>query len=165
VLPFLDGATDPGRTVYADQINGYDKNARMLEKRPHDDFSYCVMDRRWKLVYRPNHPAESELFDLESDPKELVNLFDEAVEERTRLLSDLAGRPCWVTAPFPPEADFRDEALDALQDLGYAGGDPDAAPVEEANWAWTCVEHPEATLEAGARCPTCQGPPLLTRAR
>ena len=82
----IEGRADAPRSAFADQINGYDLDARMLEHRPQDDFVYAVVDSGWKLVYRPNHPEQSELFELGRDPGELANRYAGERGQRLRLL-------------------------------------------------------------------------------
>ena len=62
------------RVAFADQINGYDWNAGMVRERPLDDFLYAIIERDWKLVYRPRHVEQSELYQLGVDPHELHDL-------------------------------------------------------------------------------------------
>lgn len=163
--PLIEGRPDAPRIAFADQINGYDLAERMLRYRPRDDFLYCAMDARWKLIYRPAHPNSSELYDLASDPKELRNVFDEHPEEARRLQLELARHGGWVTAPFPPDATAGDTqaARDALAQLGYADG---AVPIpSDQAWSWTCAVHRDVTLDERKPCPQCGEPLLLVRKR
>lgn len=157
----MDGKPDAPRWAYADQINGYDLNvAGLLDQRPYDDFVYCAMDARWKLVWRPAHPEQSELFDLANDPRESRNLFAKEAGERTRLQKLLARHGGWVTAPFEPEGSAKDiEAMQgALTALGYASG---GTPATDARWAYTCVDHPTEQWIDPDPCPRCGEPGLL----
>ena len=164
--PLIEGAPDEPRIAYADQINGYDLNANILHRRPDEDFLYAVTDGRWKLIYYPNRPERSLLFDLAADPDEEHGLWDQEPEQRVRLLRELASRAPFVTAPFPPETSddegARAAASAALEDLGYAGGDEGPAP--EAHWVWTCAQHESVRLEQAGRCARC-GDPLILRSR
>ncbi|HJO27308.1 MAG: hypothetical protein CMK00_06260 [Planctomycetes bacterium] len=154
--PYLEGLPRKPRTAYADQINGYDHNARMLEKRPNDDLLYMVSDGRHKLTWRPTHPELSELYDISSDPKEADNIFLQRPDIAGPLLVDLAERRPWVVRPFPEAGETSDDASAILQGLGYAGGAADT-PEE---WLWTCPAHRETLYEVFEPCPRCGGAPL-----
>lgn len=165
--PLIEGKEDEARIAYSDQINGYDKNANILRRRPDDDFLYCLVEYPWKLVYNPGHPGRSELFHLANDPDEAENLFLTKAKPRDRLLLELAQRSPWVTKPFPAYEDFdasaNDGVSEALSDLGYAEALADLP--DEDHWRWTCVRHLELEQAEKAPCPQCQGPPLLRAKR
>jgi arylsulfatase A-like enzyme len=156
--PLIEGRPDEPRTALADQLNGYDWNAGEVRARPLDDFLYASVERDWKLVYRPRHFDESELYHLASDPREEHDLFHERPEEARRLLERLAAAAPWVTEPFAALAEGTgvEDARRALSELGYAG----TAPVE-ADWQWTCPRHLERRWDARGPCPICGSPPLL----
>ncbi len=155
----MQGRVEPPRIALADAINGYDLNALQIRSRPLDDFLYCAMDARWKLVYRPAHAAASELFDLASDPREEHNLLA-AEPDRARVLArELARAAPWVTAPFPPlDPKFAAAAHRSLAGLGYTGDD---ARATGPTWRWTCPDHRDWTSDERAHCPRCDAPPLL----
>ncbi|MFN0243052.1 MAG: sulfatase-like hydrolase/transferase [Planctomycetota bacterium] len=163
----MEGKPDAPRLAFADQINGYDFNARMVENRPLDDFMYCAMDREWKLIYRPAHAAASELYHIASDPRELKNVFAPDDAHAQRLLTALADANPWVTEPFAPIAGAVDHSAsqNALESLGYAGND-EASSSEADAWQWTCAVHPDVRSDTRASCPQCGGRPVLVgRAR
>lgn len=154
-----DGGQDPARLAFADAINGYDLNALQIRSRPLDDFLYCAMDARWKLVYRPAHPEASELFDLESDPRETRNRFAEESGRARMLEGELALRQPWVAAPFAAlDPLLAASARKALSRLGYAG---DEGRASGPTWSWTCAEHRDWRSLERASCPRCGSPPLL----
>lgn len=143
--PLLEGRPDTPRTAYADQVNGYDLNAAMLEKRPLDDFLYAVVDRGWKLVWRPMHPEHSELYQLDEDPGETRNRFDTDRDQVARLQKLLAKHGSWVTTPChtPDDPNLDLEAAQAiLKNLGYAGG----GATIEARWGFACPEDLERVV-------------------
>ncbi len=142
--PLIEGKPDRGRVALADQINGFDLNARMLKWRPLDDFVYVAMDRDWKLIYRPNHPSSSELYHLSGDPLEAANLYVQTHPEAIRLKQDLARSAPWVTEPFREEAAGADtsEMRQALAALGYVSGDESESDFAVPQWRWTCPEDP-----------------------
>jgi arylsulfatase A-like enzyme len=152
----LEGRSDPPRVAFADQINGYDLNASMVDSHPQFDFLYCAMDRGWKLIYRPSHPEASELYEIAQDPREERNLFRERPDEVVRLERELARHDGWVTAPFGKDASAPDpqDAQHALEALGYAGGGSQESALGP-QWAWTCPEHASVRQDSRGKCPTC----------
>lgn len=57
-----------------------------------EDFGYAIVDERWKLIhYAGDSPDDGELYDLENDPWEKVNLWNDesASEARGRLWAEL----------------------------------------------------------------------------
>jgi len=156
--PLLEGRDDAPRTALADQLNGLDWNAGEVRERKLDDFLYATVDRDWKLVYRPRHFAESELYQLSRDPREERNLFSARPEEARALLERLAEAAPWVTEPFEPliGGPDADEARRALSELGYTG----SAPLE-TEWEWTCPSHLDQRREERGPCPICGAAPLL----
>jgi len=156
----VEGRADAPRTAYADQVNAFDLHAVMLQARPQADFLYCAMDARWKLIYRPTAPASSELYDLESDPDELQNLFEREPAQALRLLRELARSDGWVTRMFAGEA-LTEEELLLLEGLGYTGtGEDQRGP--DPNWRWSCPADGELADERGA-CARCGGPLVLVK--
>jgi len=82
------------------------------------DKQYCVMDRRWKLIYHQLRPLESELYDLASDPEESRNLYATEIAVRDRLLAELMARdPMLDDIPGVEHAD--PELIKRLKSLGY----------------------------------------------
>lgn len=159
----MEGRADRERSAYADQLNALDLNANMVKKRPLDDYLYCAMDARWKLVYRPAHPEASELYEIGVDPHETKNVFAAHPDEVVRLKRELGRFDGWVTEPFAPigNASSRAAAQLALGGLGYTGGDP----VPGQAWSWLCPVHPEPLLSRPGKCAVCAGPLIPTRAK
>lgn len=152
----MEGASEAPRVAFADQINRFDENAKMIEDRPDDDFMYCAMDREWKLVYRPSNPALSELYSLANDPGETENLWTSEPVQALRLMKLLAEQEPWVTEPPPPiDDDNREAALEALGGLGYAEGSGSVQPLD-FEWEWVCPDpaHDGASGEP-ATCADC----------
>jgi arylsulfatase A-like enzyme len=128
--PLIEGRPDEERIAYADQINLFDRNAKMIQRRPKDSLLYSMQDQRWKLIYRPMHPMRSELFDLQDDPGEEKNLFAVDQPEAIRLLTQLATLAPWVEQA--PTGSGMDPAARAqLEALGYVEKDEeqDAEPI------------------------------------
>ncbi|MCP4590439.1 MAG: sulfatase-like hydrolase/transferase [bacterium] len=116
----VEGRTEPSRTAYAEALVLYDLNARdLLQQRPDDELLHCMMDKSWKLIYRPLHPEKSELYHLDNDPRETNNLFAQEPEQAARLLAELEQLDPFVAGPFGAGTD--QEALDHLRSLGYTG--------------------------------------------
>lgn len=166
----MEGRADEGRVAFADQINLFDLNAFLLDQRPDDDLLHCVMDDDWKLVYRPTRPELSELFHLSEDPREERNLLPRRSEQVIRLLRLLAEEAPWVTEPFGalPESPERELALNALAELGYAGGGDDAPSTgaSELEWDWWCPDRRHGKRESRRdRCASCDSAmvPVLRR--
>jgi arylsulfatase A-like enzyme len=120
LLPLVRGERDEPRLAYADAINKWDAHADILDKRPQDDLLHCLMDRRWKLIYRPLRPDDSELYDLDGDRDEARNLYRELPARARPLVEGLEARRPWVLEPLGA-GEARGEAMDALRDLGYVG--------------------------------------------
>jgi len=158
--PLLEQASDEPRIALAEQVNGYDFNAGtgLREQRPQDMFVYCAMDERWKLLYRPEDPSTSELFDLVADPLELASVYrtDHPEAERLRVL--LARQAPWVTEELPKDLSVSAAALKAAQaairDSGYVEGE-----VSTGEWLWACPVHMDEQNE-GTPCSTCGEPPI-----
>ncbi len=120
------GAEEPPRLAYADQLNKWDTNGHVAEKRPRDDLLHVLMDRRWKLIHRPTQPEASELFDLANDPDEARNLWRADHPEARRLLAELERRDAYVLEPLPPlDVEGSVDVDGALGALGYTAGDPE----------------------------------------
>lgn len=158
--PLIEGREDSPRIAFASQINGFDLDARMIRRRPNDDFVYVAMDDDWKLIYRPAHPEASELYHIAEDPGELQDLFDERHEHAIRLERELAKASPWVTEPYMTSSGDVDieKVKGALQALGYVSTDGEASDIPAPDFSWTCPEDP--TLRRATRdAPSdCQGP-------
>ncbi len=114
-----EGGEDEPRMAYADQINLFDSNAAMVKKRPNDDLVYSASDGTWKLIYRPRHPDANELYNLDDDPGEMVNLYDNEPEQAKRLVAWLEEQHGFVEKPFGESMD--EETRERLRSLGYLG--------------------------------------------
>jgi len=160
--PLIEGRKDEPRLAFANQINGFDLDARMVARRPIADFIYVAMDQRWKLIYRPAHADKSELYHIEIDPGEATNLYGPSHEEAIRLKRELAHASPWVTRPFEAEASPTgdldlDSVHEALTALGYVAGDDDASALPIPEFSWTCPDDPalfRSSADDAAGCPT-----------
>jgi arylsulfatase A-like enzyme len=122
LLPLWRGEPDAPRSAYADQLNLWDTNAVMLEKRPDDDLLHVWMDREWKLIHRPTAPERSELYHLTEDPGELVNVYADHPEVAARMLVQLEALGAFRAEGFG-DVEAGDARTEALNALGYLGGD------------------------------------------
>lgn len=117
-----NGEEEEPRYAYADQLNLLDANAKMVENRPKDKFLHVEMSREWKLIYRPDNPEGSELYNLLEDPDEGRNRYRDRrdiAEELTKRL--LARSPDVIhMTPFPESEDGAAQlSMAALVALGY----------------------------------------------
>lgn len=153
----MEGQAGEARYAYADQINFFDLNASMVRHKPDADFLFSITDGRWKLIYKPTRPDESELYDLAADPKELVNLREREREHSLRLLEELARRDGWVLEAFQMDGGgTSEESRRLLAKLGYV--DDSEAEEGEArvllSWSWVCPR--DGTQGArGQSCAQC----------
>jgi arylsulfatase A-like enzyme len=134
--PLIEGALDPPRSAYSDQINIFDTNAPM--QRPRDALLYSIVDGGWKLIYKPLHPGHSELYDLVNDPMESKNRFNGEIARRESLLKDLAFRKPWVEQA-PRGAGMDPRARERLEALGYLQSSPNQE-TDLIAWSYTPVD-------------------------
>jgi len=120
---------DPGigerPAVFAE--NGRPINGTRLLEKWFPDFDTAAIDHQMrmirsgdiKLIWKADVSAE--LFDLESDPGELMDLAPDRPDLRNQLLSDLRSWSLGVEPRVPPQAfESRDrESLERLRALGY----------------------------------------------
>jgi arylsulfatase A-like enzyme len=117
LLSLMEGKAEPPRVAYADQLNLYDLNSRVINRRPDDDLLYCAMDGSWKLIYKPRNPDSSELYDLTRDPDEARNLYHPTHREVLRLREILDESGGYVDQPFGDGVD--EDVIERLRALGY----------------------------------------------
>ena len=134
-LPVMDGASlvpllraerdDLGLEAYSDSV------AQMVyrfapEMAPgivddkNDMHFAVVVEGRWKFIFHLGQRANSELYDLESDPQELRNLYDErpdVVERANAMLKEFE----FVPTKQLQQHDLPPDALEKLSSLGYTG--------------------------------------------
>ncbi|MFT5286293.1 MAG: arylsulfatase A-like enzyme [Planctomycetota bacterium] len=156
----IEGKEEEPRIAFSDQINGYDRNAHMVGKRPQSAFLYAVNDGNWKLIYRPHAPELSELYRVRTDRKEQENLYGKRADMEIEMLTLLAREAMWVTAPFLADGGEQIDASDALGALGYS-----ESVLSDAAWAWTCPVHRSLYFENQDRCTECDELPIPIPAR
>jgi arylsulfatase A-like enzyme len=120
LMSLLRGELDEPRIAYADALNLEERYVKIeaLPESQRDDL-YAVVEARWKLIWHRAHPERSELYDLELDPLELVNILTDHPEEVERLRSFLVERDAFRRVP--KAAGGRVPDAGALDDLGYTG--------------------------------------------
>ncbi|MDP6410111.1 MAG: sulfatase [Planctomycetota bacterium] len=157
----IEGRSEAPRSAYADQINGFDLNATMVDRRPEADFLYAVVSGDWKLIWRPTRPERSELYHLAEDPLETLNRLSTEPERTRELLADLARRDGWVLRMFSGDAPSP-EVLAMLESIGYSNsGDAQGA---DPNWQWLCPRERTRHEERG-HCPDCDTGLVLVKRR
>ncbi len=124
LLELARGREPAPRVVYADQLNALDLHCSFLDRRPQDDLLFTASDGAWKLIHRPNHAGQDELYHLAEDPGELQNRIADEPEVARRLLADLTARGAFRDAAFDSDS-VDDDTRSALEGLGYVGGDDD----------------------------------------
>ena len=158
--PLIEQTGDDPRIAFAEQVNGYDFNAGpgLRAQRPQDMFVYCAVDDRWKLLYRPHDPSASELFDLDADPLEQVNVYAVDHPEAQRLRVVLARQRPWVSEPFPKLEGVSESEMASAQARiranGYAQGE-----ISTGEWSWACPVHVDEPNDCES-CATCGEPPI-----
>jgi len=120
VLPILRGALDEPRLAYADALNLEDAHSPgpRLPAGQNDNL-YAVRDQRWKLIHHARAPQSSELYDLQTDPRELNNVYAEHPAEVARLRRFLDERDAFRLVPKGESGAAPDAG--ALNALGYTG--------------------------------------------
>lgn len=111
----VEGNPFQGHTCYAET------EAPFLDNR------WCPMQAiitdRWKYIYS----TKSELFDLQNDPGELVNLLDTAVEQRKEMHAMLEELQVSFVPLSPGNVHLSQKDRQILGSLGYIGGRTDGS--------------------------------------
>jgi len=110
------------RLAYAEALNLLDEHAPDFLPDMQKDNLFCVFDGTWKLIYHKESPANSELYNLAEDPKELRNLAEQQPEVVARLAADIARSGAMKIEIKDPEEPMDPEAREKLNALGYTGG-------------------------------------------
>jgi len=110
------------RIAYADALNLQDSHAPLgrLPAVCRDDL-HAVFDGRHKLIYHRASPEQSELYDLETDPTEQLNLYQSEPQIAERLRAFLTRDDALRLQKASLKGDGPDS--NALEQLGYTGDD------------------------------------------
>jgi arylsulfatase A-like enzyme len=100
--PYASASPEPGRSIYS--VQAYHNN----ENAPLTRVTVALVNGRYKLVYYLGYPQikrleRSEillLFDIESDPDELVNLYSSRPEIAKEMLDELKAKLAEVDKPY-----------------------------------------------------------------
>jgi len=119
LVPMLRAeAADPGYVAYADSVNilTYASEARMYDQKL--DMLFAIVDDRWKYIHHALRQDESELYDLQQDPRELTNLYAKGGADLERLRQNLRARP-YQPKRGAVRNQLSDEDRERLRALGY----------------------------------------------
>ncbi len=107
--------------VYSDSVNmltyGFSKEIR--DKK--DDMYFSIIEGRWKYIYHVLHPEKSELFDLENDPHELINVSHVQPGIVKRLRQGIAERKSIPAKQLDSKSVMSPQDRARLESLGYLG--------------------------------------------
>jgi arylsulfatase A-like enzyme len=116
----LEGETESRpRIGYAEALNTLDTHCPKALPEQQHDLLFAILDRDWKLIFHKEHPENSELYHLATDPAELQNVFAAHPEERERLMALLeasGGLEIDIDTRVAPQDP---EMLEKLRSLGY----------------------------------------------
>ena len=114
----MEGRSEAPRTAYAELLAAFDANSGFHKLRPRDAVLHAFIEPPWKLILHPQSPEANELYDLESDPGELQNLYASQPVAARRLTERLRKLDPFVRKPFEP-GPTDTEAYERLKALGY----------------------------------------------
>ena len=123
LLGLIKGKPEPPRIAYAEALFPFDLNAGPIKQLFKDDTLYCAMDSTWKLIFHPRFPHKNELYNIEADPLETRNVYQQEPSEAERLLALLNTFNGYVDKPFPGQLPVDSQAFEALKALGYVEDD------------------------------------------
>ena len=113
--------TDPKHVAYCDSVNTstyrFTPNIRDLK----NEMLFAVVSGPWKYIHHVPHADRSELYNLETDPGEQVNLLSTRPELVKRLKADLMARECIPSRQLSEQGGMSPEDLARLRSLGYVG--------------------------------------------
>jgi arylsulfatase A-like enzyme len=110
----------PALDAYADSVNMLTyRFAKGIEDKK-NDMLFCIIEYPWKYIHHLKRPAESELYHLVDDPRELDNRFAAEPARVEKMRANLANRD------YLPEMkagvhNMSEEDIARLRSLGYVG--------------------------------------------
>jgi arylsulfatase A-like enzyme len=122
LVPLMKGgAPDPGYVAYCDSVNtltyGFSRSIRDVK----DDMLFAMVSYPWKYIYHVRRTHESELYNLDTDTGEHVNVRNTNPEVVKRLKADLMARKCIPARQVDDQWGMSPEDLERLRSLGYIG--------------------------------------------
>jgi arylsulfatase A-like enzyme len=115
----LAGRPEEPRVAYAEALNTLDLHTPDPMPQQHRDLLFCLVEPPWKLIYHFHTPANTELYNLASDPRELHNVAGKYTDEVTRLVAALDESGAMAVQIVEPNTPLDQEALEKLRSLGY----------------------------------------------
>jgi len=119
LVGLLEGMKEEPRFGYAEALNTLDTYCPRKLPEKQKDLLFSIVESKWKLIFHKKNPKNSELYNLETDPTELVNLANVFPEEMNRLFQILKSTG-GLSIPFVDDLLPEDsEAREKLKSLGY----------------------------------------------
>jgi arylsulfatase A-like enzyme len=115
----MAGRPEDPRTGYAEALNSLDLHTPDPMPQQHRDLLFCLVEPPWKLIYHYHTPANSELYNLTRDPRELHNVAGQYPDEVTRMVASLEESGAMQVKIVEPNTPLDQEALEKLRSLGY----------------------------------------------
>jgi arylsulfatase A-like enzyme len=130
LVPLLaENAPPTEHTGYADSINMLIYRAPVGEDRK-DDMLFVIRDGKWKYIHHSLGWRKCELYDLDSDPGELTNLYKAKPRVWSPMLKDLKSRDCFPKKQ--PYSQIMDKAeRRRLEQLGYITTQPSSGQASQ----------------------------------
>jgi len=113
-----DTESEP-RIGYAEALNTLDTHSPGSLPRRQKDLLFSIVEKDWKLIYHQEHPKNSELYHLATDPEELHNVIEQHPEEAKRLMARLRASGGLEIEVIHREGREDPEMMDKLRSLGY----------------------------------------------
>lgn len=110
---------DEARFGYAEALNTLDTHSPGSLPRRQKDLLFSIVEQDWKLIYHQEHPKNSELYHLATDPEELDNVIDQHPEEAKRLMARLRASGGLEIEVIQREGPEDPEMIERLRSLGY----------------------------------------------
>lgn len=107
------------RVGYAEALNTLDTHSPGSLPRHQKDLLFSIVEANWKLIYHQEHPKNSELYHLATDPEELHNVIEQHPEEAKRLMARLRASGGLEIEVIHREGREDPEMIDRLRSLGY----------------------------------------------
>jgi arylsulfatase A-like enzyme len=118
--PLIQGETESEpRVGYAEALNTLDTHSPGSLPRRQKDLLFSIVEQDWKLIYHQEHPKNSELYHLATDPQELQNVIEQHPEEAKRLMAQLRASGGLEIEVIHREGGEDPEMIDRLRSLGY----------------------------------------------